>query len=165
MHSIDEFLELDRLTLEDEVGSDGEVVSEDWLRKRLEEALLTSQVCTVRRNDMLVAYAMLHPQTESRWFVTCFNTHPSYRTAPVLLDLFSAFSALVRRHGIMELRSNVYRTNCQSLAFHKKLGFRVTKENALAVELSSIVEDMISASSFARIFRKLQLLQPPQRRP
>ena len=165
MPSIDEILALDRLTLEDEVGPDGEVVSDEWLRRRLEEALLTSQLCTVKRNGTLVAYAMLHPQTESRWFVTCFNTHPSYRTAPVLLELFVAFSELVSRHGIVELRSNVFRTNEQSLAFHKKLGFRVTKENAQAAELSTTIADMISTSSLARTMKRLQLPQPPKQQP
>jgi len=158
MHAVEEFLALDEITLEASVESDGKELSSEQLRQRFEEALVVSQVCTVRRDGRLVAYAMLQPQSNGCWFVTCFNTHPLYRTPPVLLELFSAFGALVQRFGIAELRSNVYKTNVLSLSFHKRLGFRVTRENDLAVEMFTTVAEMTANPSIERTFKRLRLL-------
>jgi hypothetical protein len=157
MYDVAEFLALDGLTLEASVEADGEVLSAEQLRSRFEEALLVSQICTVRRDSKLVAYAMLHQQSETCWFVTCFNTHPSHRTAPVLLELFSEFDALVQRFGITELRTNVYKTNQLSLSFHKRLGFRITRENSLAVEMFTTVAEMAAARAIGRTFKRLRL--------
>jgi hypothetical protein len=107
MDLAEEFLALDELTLETSVGADGIELSRDQLRRRFAEALVVSQVCTVGRDGRLVAYAMLEPRAQTCGFVTCFNTRPSYRSAPVLLELFTAFGALVKQFGIVELRSNV----------------------------------------------------------
>lgn len=150
MHTPEEFLALDELTLDPELGADGSKLSSDQLRRRFEEALLVSEVCTVTRDGRLVAYAMLHPNSEACWFVACFNTHPSYRSAPVLFELFAAFGALVQRLGIPELRSNVYKTNRLSLAFHTRLGFRVTRENAQAVEMFATVAEVTANPSIER---------------
>jgi hypothetical protein len=35
------------------------------------------------------------------------------------------------------LRSNVYKTNRLSMAFHQKLGFKLTRENAKGVEFTA----------------------------
>jgi len=68
--TVDECLALDRRTL----GGMDEQLSNEQQRQRFEETLPLSQVCAVRRGGVLVAYAMLQPQTDARWFVTCFNT-------------------------------------------------------------------------------------------
>lgn len=165
MHDIEEFLALDELTLEASADGDGKVLNAEQLRRRLEEALLVSQICTVRREDKLVAYAMLHPQSETCWFVTCFNTHPSHRTSPVLLELFSEFDALVQRFGISELRTNVYKTNRLSLSFHKRLGFRITRENFLAVEMFTTVAELAAARAIGRTFKRLRRLNVARTQP
>jgi len=38
-----------------------------------------NEVCTVRRNGKLVAYAMLRPEAGACWFVGAFGTHPLHR--------------------------------------------------------------------------------------
>ena len=57
--------------------------------------------------------------------------------------------------GITELRSNVYKNNALSLSFHQRLGFVVTRENELAVELSATVAEMMASPAMARTLRKL----------
>ncbi|MBC7954847.1 MAG: GNAT family N-acetyltransferase [Cytophagales bacterium] len=163
MHTAEEFLALDRLTLGAQVEQGGKEMSTDQLLRRFEETFPVSQVCTVRRDAMLVAYAMLQPQSETCWFVTCFNVHPLYRTSSVLFELFSEFGSLVRRFGIAELKSNVYKTNQLSLSFHRRLGFRVTRENDQAVEMFTTVAEMAANPSIERTFRRLSLLSASPR--
>jgi len=61
----------------------------------------------------------------------------------------------VKSLGITELRSNVYKNNALSLSFHQRLGFVVTRENELAVELSATVAEMMASPAMARTLRKL----------
>jgi L-amino acid N-acyltransferase YncA len=97
-----------------------------------------------------VAYAMLNQISGASWFVRGFNTHPEYRSAPVMRELLQQVSELARQEGIAELRSNVYKTNRLSMAFHRRLGFRVTKENAKGVEFFATVEELASNPSIER---------------
>lgn len=107
-----------------------------------------------------MAYAMLSPEAESAgsWFVRAFNTHPQHRTSAVMLELFQAFAVLVKRLGITELRSHVYKTNQLSMSFHHKLGFRITKENAKGVEFFASVAEMAANLSIERTAKRLRLL-------
>lgn len=160
MPTIEEFLELDRLGLPEHPELSSEDLSPAQLRKQFEEVFPISQVCTVCRDGKLVAFAMLQPQSPRCWFITCFSIHPRHRTSSVLRELFSEFGALVQRHGIAELRSNVYKTNRLSLSFHKRLGFRVTRENAEAVEMFVSVADMMSSQSIDSTVRRLNRSRP-----
>ena len=157
MHTVDEFLSLDMLTLREHTARVGADLNEERQRGSLEKLLQTSQVCTVRRQGALVAYAMLQPESATCWFVTGFNTHPLHRTSAVMLELFSAFAALVRSLGIVELRSNVYKTNQRSMSFHKRLGFRITRENAKGVEFFTSVAEMTANPSVERMSKRLRL--------
>ena len=157
MHTVEEFLSLDMLTLREHTARAGDDLNEGRQRASLERLLQTSQVCTVRRQGALVAYAMLQPESATCWFVTGFYTHPLHRTSAVMLELFSAFAALVRSLGIVELRSNVYKTNQRSMSFHKRLGFRITRENAKGVEFFTSVAEMTANPSVERMSKRLRL--------
>ena len=76
----------------------------------------------------VLAYAMLRPESGTCWFVGAFAIHPSYRIYAVLAELLAKMATLAIDRGIVELRSHVYRTTRLSVAFHRKLGFRVTRE-------------------------------------
>ena len=132
--TVSEFLALDVLTLRAHTLSAGDEFNEERHRLSLMTSLQVSQICMVRRNDALMAYAMLKPESATCWFVTGFNTHPLYRTAAVMCELFSSLAVVFKCYGITELRSHVYRTNNLSTSFHKRLGFRITRENDKAVE-------------------------------
>lgn len=155
MPSVEEILALDLLTLREHTERAGDRIDPEHHVALLRESLQVSQVCAVRRDGRLVAYAMLSPESDSCWFVRAFGTHPLYRSSAVMLELFQAFAALVERLSITALRSNVYKTNRLSMSFHKRLGFRVTRENDKGVEFFISVAEMMRSPAIARTARKL----------
>ena len=154
MPTIEEFLALDMLTLREHTERAGDELNEERHRASLEKSLKISQICTVRRDGALVAYAMLQPESPTCWFVTGFNTHPLHRTSAVMLELFAGFGALVQRLNIIEIRSNVYKTNHLSMSFHRRLGFRITRENAKGVEFFASVTDVVASPPVERIVNR-----------
>lgn len=143
MPTLEELLCLDLLTLREHTELAGDRIDPETQAAQIRESLKISKVCAVRRGDALVAYAMLSPmEPASSWFVRAFNTHPAHRTAPVLRELFSAIAEVVKREGVADLRSHVYKTNRLSMAFHRKLGFQVTKENAKGVEFFATIAQL-----------------------
>ena len=149
MVTVQEILELDLLTLREHTERAGDVFDSECQRKSIESLLSISEIATVRRAGILVAYAMLQPLAGGQWFVTGFNTHPSHRGAPIFKSLFRQLLEFAARRGISSLRSNVYRTNLLSMAFHERLGFNITRENAKGVEFTASVEDLLASGAFA----------------
>lgn len=137
-----EIAALDWLTLREHTERAGDVLDPLQLRASIEASLPTSQVALVRRDGVLVAYAMLQVREADLGFVTGFNTHPAHRTAAVFRSLFSQMQAMAAHRGITSLRSNVYKTNRLSMAFHVRLGFQVTRENAKGVEFTACLADL-----------------------
>ena len=111
MINVEEILALDLLTLREHTELAGDVFNEGTQRQLLEQTVGTAEVVSVRRDNVLIAYAMLRPQEEGRWFVLGFNTHPGHRNATVFRELFTRIAHLAQRCSISSLRSNVYRTN------------------------------------------------------
>lgn len=142
MPTVEELLALDLLTLREHTELAGDVFDPEGQRRAIETSIAVSELASVRREGRLVAYAMLRPQVAGRWFVTGFNTHPAHRSAPVFRELFAQISTVAARHGITSLRSNVYKTNRLSMAFHRRLGFKVTRENDKGVEFTASVADL-----------------------
>jgi L-amino acid N-acyltransferase YncA len=156
MPTVAELLSLDMLTLREHTERAGDSLDAETHEKRLRESLESSRICAVWRNGSLVAYAMLNQASGSSWFVRAFNTHPSHRNASVLRELFHKLGAVVTQEGISELRSHVYKTNLLSMAFHRRLGFRVTKENEKGVEFFATVKDLASNPSIERTSQGLR---------
>lgn len=139
---IDEVVDLDLLTLREHTERAGDAIDTESQRRSIKRLLQISEVATVRRDGTLVAYAMLHSNEDGCWFVTGFNTHPSHRSPRVFKSLFAQIGEIASRRGIRALRSNVYKTNHLSMAFHSRLGFRVTKENAKGVEFTATIDEL-----------------------
>jgi ribosomal protein S18 acetylase RimI-like enzyme len=148
--TLDELLALDLLTLREHTERAGDRIDPEAHAQRLRDSLQVSQLCAVRRGGALVAYAMLNPLEGASWFVRAFNTHPGHRNGPVMRDLLREFARVIRREGIADLRSHVYKTNRLSMAFHRKLGFRVTKENDKGVEFYATVANLAASGAIAR---------------
>lgn len=127
--SVDELLALDALTLREHTERAGDAFDVGEHRLKLQKSLRVNEVCSVRREGKLVAYAMLRPDSGACWFVGAFGTHPLYRTYAVITELLARIAALANERGISELKSHVYKTNRLSITFHRKLGFQVTREN------------------------------------
>lgn len=151
--SVDELLALDALTLREHTELAGDVFDLGQHRVSLQRSLATSEVCSVRREGELVAYAMLRPESEACWFVGAFHTHPLYRTSAVLSVLIAKVAMLAREKGIAELKSHVYKTNRLSIAFHRKLGFQITRENEKAVEFFTSISTLSNQRAVQRAAR------------
>jgi len=150
MPTVEELLSLDLLTLREHTERAGDRIDPETHAARIRESLEISRLCSVRRDGILVAYAMLNQVSGSSWFVRGFNTHPEHRSASVFKGLFQQLVAIARNEGISELRSHVYKTNRLSMAFHRRLGFRVTKENEKGVEFFAMAEELASNPSIER---------------
>jgi ribosomal protein S18 acetylase RimI-like enzyme len=148
MSDVEEFLALDLLTLREHTERAGDRLDPAQQADRLRESLPESELCTVRRHGALVAYAMLRPMAGSSWFVLGFNTHPAHRSTTVMRELLAALATLAQRKGITDLRSHVYKTNGLSMAFHRRLGFCITKENEKGVEFFATTQDLARHAVF-----------------
>ena len=154
MPELDELVALDLLTLREHTELAGDVLDEATQRRRLLQSLETAELVTVRRAGALVAYALLRPQEAGLGFVLGFNTHPAHRDAGVLRDLFAQVAALAERLSLTALRSNVYRNNRLAMAFHRRLGFRVTREAAKGVEFTASLDELTAATRALRSPRR-----------
>lgn len=152
--TVDDFLALDQLTLRDHTERAGDVFDPVQHRCVLKMAIATTRVCTVERDEHLIAYAMLRPETSDCWFVTGFNIHPAHRNAAVMQQLIYSVLDLVQTSDAVALRSHVYKTNLPSLAFHRRLGFKATRENAKAVEFYATLADLADNAAIRRIITR-----------
>lgn len=150
MPDIEELLALDLLTLRRHTLAAGAGFDAASQRAMLSRSLQTSHLCAVRRDAALAAYAMLSPQTPQSWFVGAFNLHPQHRSAVVLSELFAQMAAVLAQGGAQEVRSHVYKTNAPSLAFHRRLGLEVARENDKAVEFVATVGTLLAQPALRR---------------
>lgn len=148
MPHLDDILALDLLTLREHTEHAGDVFDAASQREKLEQSLAACDLMVVHRQQVLIAYAMLQVQVQEGGlgFVLGFNTHPDHRNGSVFRELFARIARLARRRSITSLRSNVYKTNRRSMAFHRRLGFKVTRENTKGVEFTAELADLMSAS-------------------
>jgi L-amino acid N-acyltransferase YncA len=121
---------------------------------RLQASLEVCAVCSVRNAGELVAYAMLHQESETCWFVSGLSTHPLSRTPAVMSELLSKLAELAGRKGIVELRSNVYKTKHLSMVFHRELGFHIRREDETAVGFFAAVLTISGRPSVQRVVGK-----------
>jgi ribosomal protein S18 acetylase RimI-like enzyme len=149
-HSVDELLALDVLTLREHTERAGDTFDVDEHREELRKSIEINEVCSVRRDGKLVAYAMLRPEAGACWFVGAFGTHPLHRTYTVVSELFAKIATLATDRGIGELRSHVYKTNRLSIAFHRKLGFLVTRENDKGFEFAITLDELATKPAVRR---------------
>ncbi len=155
MSLIEEILALDVLTLREHTQQAGDAFDLERQRASLTKLLEVSELCEVRRDGALVAYSMLQRRADASAFVTGFNTHPLHRNSVTMRALISAFAERVNRLGINALYSHVYKTNRLSMAFHQRLGFRVTRENDKGVEFFATVAELNLSPSLARTFHRV----------
>jgi L-amino acid N-acyltransferase YncA len=153
--TIEELLALDLLTLREHTERAGAQMDPAAHAAALRESLAFSQTYSIRRNGALVAYAMLNPVSGASWFVRAFNIHPEHRNAAVIKGLLQQVAEAAQREGIAELRSHVYKTNRLSMAFHRKLGFRITKENDRVVEFYATAGELAGNRSVERVVRAI----------
>ncbi|WP_186267668.1 GNAT family N-acetyltransferase [Burkholderia gladioli] len=151
--SVEELLAFDTLTLREHTEQAGDAFDPDAQRERLRQALAAYEIRSVRRDGELVAYAMLRPESARCWFVGAFGIHPRHRGYGVLGELLAKLAELAGARGIREFRSHVYRTNRLSIAFHRKLGFRITRENDKGFEFVVTLDELANHAAILRATR------------
>ncbi len=140
-----EILALDLLTLREHTERAGDTLDPEKLLESIENSFSVSEFAAVRRHGALVAYARLQPQQlHGHWFIAGFNTHPNHRNSPVFKSLLAQIIQITSRREISVLQSHVYKTNIASLAFHSRLGFKITRESEKAVEFTAKVSNILS---------------------
>lgn len=149
---LEQLLALDLLTLRTHTEQAGDLFTIDTQRTSLINALAISELCYVERDTRIVAYALLRPYSDACWFVCSFTTHPAFRSAPVLRHLFTQIAQILAQHKVTQLCSHVYKTNRLSSAFHRKLGFVVTNENAKAWEFRCQTAALLQQPSLQKCF-------------
>ena len=159
MPTVEELLALDLLTLREHTERAGAQMDPVAHAALLRESLGISRTYSIRRSGALVAYAMLNPVSGASWFVRAFNIHPDHRNAAVVKGLLQQVGEAAQREGIADLRSHVYKTNRLSMAFHRKLGFRITKENDRVVEFFATVGELAGNRSVERVVRGNEAVQ------
>jgi len=146
--TVDELVALDLLTLREHTERAGDRLEPAAHAQALQRSLAISELHGVRRGGRLVAYALLSRERGDDWFVRAFNVDPAHRNGGVMRELLAAVAGHVRARGAATLRSHVYKTNAPSIAFHRRLGFRVTNENEKAFEFT--LDELAGAAAFTR---------------
>ena len=157
--SLEDVLAMDLLTLREHTTRAGDVLDAELHRQRLTASLSVSEFCSVRQDGRLVAYALFRPEHEGSGagmhFVSGLCIHPAFRTPSIILELCRVMLDRLRACGVQCLRSNVYRTNARSVAFHRKLGFRVTRENDKGLEFTGSVDEIVASPTFRRMAARI----------
>ncbi len=122
------FLNLDRLTLEDISEQSGRPINETVYLESLLLAKEQGCLFDVWKENQLQGYATLKELGEGNWFVLMFVTHPSCRNRNTFTSLFNQIVTHLKKVNATSLVSNVFKVNELSVAFHKKLGFEITRE-------------------------------------
>jgi len=146
-----ELLALDVLTLSEHTEQAGDVFNVEAHQAKLGESVKVNEICAVGRDGILAAYAMLRAESDPCWFVGAFVMHPLHRTYTVMSELITKIAILANEQDIAALRSHVYKTNILSLAFHRRLGFQVTRENAKGFEFFISLDELASNPVVSRL--------------
>ena len=141
----DEFLQLDTLTLDEISNAAGHALDRKIYLDSLVKAKSEGNLFEVRRDNRLIAYSTLRDLENGNWFILMFVTHPEHRTRRVFLSLFSQITEHLNKNNAKRLVSNVLKNNEASIAFHKKLGFELTRENEMGYEFTLSLDNVRSS--------------------
>ncbi|MEZ8234429.1 GNAT family N-acetyltransferase [Vibrio splendidus] len=133
---MEEYLELDMLTLESISKEAGFPIERDVYLASRAESIEQGLLFEYRRQDKLIGYVTLRDLGDGQWFVPMFVVHPNYRGKAAFLFLFRSIADQLKNNHSTVLMSNVLRLNELSVQFHKHLGFEVTRENHLGYEFT-----------------------------
>ncbi|MGI0117886.1 GNAT family N-acetyltransferase [Zooshikella sp. RANM57] len=137
-----EYLDLTELTLNGISIEAGRPIDGKVYLDSLVNAKELGCLFDVYSNKKLLAYATLKDLGEGKWFVLMFVIHPRYRHKRVFLELFYKIIKHLISVKAKILVSNVFKVNKLSVAFHKKLGFKVTREADIGYEYTLALDDL-----------------------
>ncbi|AJQ96653.1 GNAT family N-acetyltransferase [Gynuella sunshinyii] len=152
---MEEYLNLDMLTLSDISIKAGKPIDRDVYLDSLRQAKSANCLFDVRKDGELHAYASLKDLGQGKWFVLMFVTHPDKRNRYTFGVLFGQLIEHLEKVGATTLISNVFKSNELSIRFHRKLGFEVTREAPQGYEFTLTV-DSSKVRPLSRVLRSIR---------
>ncbi|HET8903136.1 MAG TPA: GNAT family N-acetyltransferase [Saccharospirillum sp.] len=128
------------MTLKDISIEAGMPIEDEVYLNSLEEARASNCLFDVRRHGALQAYSTLKYVGEGKWHVLMFVTQPEQRNKDTFTELFGKIILHLDKVNAKTLVSNVFKVNRLSVAFHKKLGFKITREAPHGYEFTLALE-------------------------
>ena len=125
-------------------------------KESLHLAFEQGHLIEVKRDSKLAAFVTLKALKNKEWFVLLFVTDQNHRTAGVFREMFRRISEFLADKGGTILKSNVFRQNTDSINFHKKLGFKITRENEKGFEFTLVIDDAASKAG-SHITKSIQI--------
>lgn len=86
----------------------------------------------VEKQDELIAFLIgfLSPAKPKEGYIHFVGIHPDYRKSGIGEHLYSRFIEICRENGRDTIRACTSPVNRGSIAFHKKMGFEISRGNA-----------------------------------
>ena len=138
-----EYLQLDLLTLEQISAQAGRPIEPHVYLRTVEEAKARGHMFECRCNGRLLGYCTVKPLDPGYWFVLMFNTHPQHRSRRVFASLMAQLKKFLQQHQAHTLVSHVFKINHLSVAFHHKMGFKITRGNEHGYEFTLKLDDRV----------------------
>ena len=138
---MNEYLALIFLTLEKLSEQAGKPLDKNIYLNSLLAAKASGHLFEYRINDKLLGFATLKKLDDEQWFISLFVTHPEHRTKKLFRSLFAQVVLYLQKCNAKVLVSNVYKTNKSSVAFHRRIGFKQTRENEVGYEFTLQLTD------------------------
>ena len=87
----------------------------------------------IKKNNNLVAFliAFLSPANEKEGYIHIVGVHPDYRGLRIGEYLYNQFFQICRDHNRNTVRSCTSPINKGSIEFHRRIGFKIRKGNAV----------------------------------
>ncbi|EXB48104.1 GNAT family N-acetyltransferase [Acinetobacter sp. 1000160] len=131
---MEEHLELTLMTLKMLSEQAGKPIDQSAYLASLIRASAQGYLFEYRNNQQLLGYFTVEYMEQQRWFIPIFVVHPKYRTRKVFASLLSQFIQFIEAKQATTLISHTLKNNVLSIKFHKRLGFKVIRENQIAFE-------------------------------
>ncbi len=102
-----------------------------WLVPRLFLVHFNNTSFIVKKNEELIAFliAFLSPAREEEGYIHFIGVHPNYRGLRIGEYLYNHFFQICRENNRNKVRSCTSPVNKGSIAFHQKMGFKISKGN------------------------------------
>ncbi|MCH7314083.1 GNAT family N-acetyltransferase [Acinetobacter sp. ANC 3882] len=129
-----EYLELTLMTLQTLSDQAAKPIDQTAYLASLMTAANQGYLFEYRNNQQLLGYFTVENMENQKWFVPILVIHPNHRTKSVFTALLEQFIQFIEARQVLTLVSHALKNNVLSVNFHKRLGFKIIRENQAAFE-------------------------------
>ena len=142
MH-MEEYLELTLMTLNTLSEQAGKPINRSAYLASLMQASTQGYLFEYRNHQQLLGYFTVEHMQQQRWFIPILVVHPKHRTRKVFASLLVQFIQFIEAKQATTIISHAFKSNTLSIKFHKRLGFKVIRENQIAFEFQLDITEAI----------------------